>query len=172
MHAVRRIQGHDTAVSQAHGRIGVGILRNPFRSAEVVEQAGITAFGLAHLRAERSLNYFREAWLGPSEALLVANRVSSYLGKLDRLKLDSLKIDSKDAQSVVAGSGRLRRNYDVETDRDLLAKMIVNFTKHVPREMWGEQLTEMYDAAGGDADRMAREAFDASFCSDPDRYDA
>ena len=122
--------------------------------------------------AERSLNYFREAWLGPSEALLVANRVSSYLGKLDRLKLDSLKIDSKDAQSVVAGSGRLRRNYDVETDRDLLAKMIVNFTKHVPREMWGEQLTEMYDAAGGDADRMAREAFDASFCSDPDRYDA
>ena len=50
--------------------------------------------------------------------------------------------------------------------------MIVNFTKHVPREMWGEQLTEMYDAAGGDADRMAREAFDASFCSDPDRYDA
>lgn len=28
-------------------------------------------------------------------------------------------------------------------------------------------------AAGrGDADRMAREAFDASFCSDPDRYDA
>ncbi len=102
----------------------------------------------------------------------MANRVSSYLGKLDRLKLDSLKIDSKDAQSVVAGSGRLRRNYDVETDRDLLAKMIVNFTKHVPREMWGEQLTEMYDAAGGDADRMAREAFDASFCSDPDRYDA
>ena len=37
--------------------------------------------------AERNLNYFREAWLGPSEALLVANRVSSYLGKLDRLKL-------------------------------------------------------------------------------------
>ena len=29
--------------------------------------------------AERNLNYFREAWLGPSEALLVANRVSSYL---------------------------------------------------------------------------------------------
>ena len=30
----------------------------------------------------------------------------------------------------------------------------------------------MYDKAGGNADRMARAAFDASFCSDPARYDA
>ena len=122
--------------------------------------------------AERDLNYFREAWLGPSEALLVANRVSSYLGKLDRLKTDTLDVRSKDAQSVVAGSARLRGNYDTATDRDLLARMLVNFTANVPREMWGGQLEEMYDAAGGDADRMAREAFDASFCSDPERYDA
>ena len=126
----------------------------------------------ARRSAERDLNYFREAWLGPSEALLVANRVSSYLGKLDRLKLDTLDVRSKDAQSVVAGSGRLRRNYDAATDRDLLARMLVNFTANVPREMWGEQLQAMYDAAGGDADRMAREAFDASFCSDAGRYDA
>ena len=122
--------------------------------------------------AERNLNYFREAWLGPSEALLVANRVSSYLGKLERLKQDSLIVDSKDARSVVAGSGRLRRNYDAATDRDLLARMVVNFTANVPREMWGVQLQAMYDQAGGDADRMARAAFDASFCSDPVRYDA
>lgn len=122
--------------------------------------------------AERNLNYFREAWLGPSEALLVANRVSSYLGKLERLKQDSLIVDSKDARSVVAGSGRLRRNYDAATDRDLLARMVVNFTANVPREMWGAQLQAMYDKAGGNADRMARAAFDASFCSDPARYDA
>ena len=122
--------------------------------------------------AERNLNYFREAWLGPSEALLVANRVSSYLGKLERLKQDSLIVDSKDARSVVAGSGRLRRNYDAATDRDLLARMVVNFTANVPREMWGAQLQAMYDKAGGNADRMARAAFDASFCSDLARYDA
>lgn len=126
----------------------------------------------ARRSAEHDLNYFREAWLGPSEALLVANRVSSHLGKLDRLKLDTLNVCSKDAQSVVAGSGRLRRNYDAATDRDLLARMLVNFTANVPREMWGEQLQAMYDAAGGDADRMTREAFDASFCSDAVRYDA
>ena len=38
--------------------------------------------------------------------------------------------------------------------------------------MWGAQLQAMYDKAGGNADRMARAAFDASFCSDPARYDA
>ena len=50
--------------------------------------------------------------------------------------------------------------------------MVVNFTANVPREMWGAQLQAMYDKAGGNADRMARAAFDASFCSDPARYDA
>ncbi len=122
--------------------------------------------------AERNLNYFREAWLGPSEALLTANRLSSYLGKLDRLKIDTLDVRSKDAASVIANGKRLRRNYDAATDRDVLARMMVNFTANVPREMWGEALGRMYDAAGGDAERMAREAFDASFCTDADRYAA
>lgn len=116
--------------------------------------------------AERNLNYFREAWLGPSEALLVANRVSSYLGKLERLKQDSLIVDSKDARSVVAGSGRLRRNYDAATDRDLLARMVVNFTANVPREMWGAQLQAMYDKGGRQCrPAMAPCGVRASFCS-------
>lgn len=126
----------------------------------------------ARREAERNLNYFREAWLGPSEALLVANRVSSFLAKLDRTKRDSLRLADQDAQAVLKGSGRLRRNYDAATDRDLLARMVLNFTANVPREMWGETLAAMYDAAGGDADRMAREAFDSSFCSSAERYDA
>lgn len=126
----------------------------------------------ARREAERALNYFREAWLGPSEALLTANRVASFLGKLDRLHCDSLCVADRDAQGVVAGSRRLRRNYDPETDRDLFIRMATNFTDSVPREMWGEPLRRMYDAAAGDAVRMAREAFDASFCSTAERYDA
>lgn len=122
--------------------------------------------------AERALNYFREAWLGPSEALLAANRVSSFLGKLDRTHRDTLRLSDKDAQGVVSGSGRLRRNYDPATDRDLLTGMLVNFTDSVPRELWGGTLARMYDAAGGDAARLAREAFDASFCATAERYDA
>lgn len=126
----------------------------------------------ARCGAECNLNYFREAWLGPSNALLTANRLSSFLGKLDRLKIDTFDIRSKDAKSVVDNGERLRRNYDAATDRDLFARMMVSFTANVPREMWGDALCRMYDAASGDAERMAREAFDASFCSDPDRYAA
>lgn len=120
--------------------------------------------------AECALNYFREAWLGPSEALLTANRVSSYLGKLDRTGRDSLKLSDKDAAGVLNASFRLRQNYDPATDRDLFARMAVNFTNHVPRDLWGSALVRMYEAAGCDADRMARSAFDSSFCTTADRF--
>lgn len=122
--------------------------------------------------AEVALNYFREAWLGPSEALLTANRVASYLGKLERTHRDSLRRSDEDVAGVLRAGFRLRKNYDPATDRDLFARMAVNFTASVPREMWGEALCRQYDAAGGDADRMARAAFDASFCSSADRFDA
>lgn len=121
--------------------------------------------------AERALNYFRETWLGPSEALLTANRVSSYLGKLDRMNRDSLRLEDEDAAGVLRANFRMSREYDPDTDRDIFARMAVNFTASVPKDMWGEALTQMYEAAGGDADRMAREAFDASFCSTADRFD-
>ncbi|WP_295939396.1 S46 family peptidase [uncultured Alistipes sp.] len=126
----------------------------------------------ARREAEHNLNYFREAWFGVSEALLVANRLSSYLGKLDRLGRDSLDITTADAQSIVAGSGRLRRNYDAATDRDLLARMMTNFMQNIPRTEWGGCLPSLYDAAEGDIEWLARKSFDDSFCSDPERYDA
>ena len=126
----------------------------------------------ARREAVRNRTWFQEAWLGPSEALLTANRVSSYLSKLARLKIDTLDIRSKESLNLLANSGRLRRNYDAATDRELFARMTVNFTAHVPRKLWGRTLERMYDRCEGNADRMAREAFDASFCSDAERYDA
>ncbi|MDE6864661.1 MAG: S46 family peptidase [Alistipes sp.] len=126
----------------------------------------------ARREAVRHLNHFRESWLGPSEALLVGNRISSYLARLDRLKRDTLDINSKDASGVRSNSGRLRRNYDAATDRELLARMLVCFTDSVPRNLWGDGLREMYDAAGGDAARLAYNAFDRSICSDAERFDA
>ncbi len=126
----------------------------------------------ARREAVRHLNHFRESWLGPSEALLVGNRISSYLARLDRLKRDTLDIKAQDAAGVRSNSGRLRRNYDAATDRELLARMLVCFTDSVPRDLWGDGLRTMYDAAGGDAVRMAYEAFDRSVCSDAKRFDA
>lgn len=122
--------------------------------------------------AERHLNHFRESWLGPSQALLAANRIVSFLDKLDRQHRDTLRLTDRDARGIVEGASRLRRNYDRDTDRDLLARMLTDFTASVPRALWGEGLATMFDRAGGDADRMAREAFDASICSSAERYDA
>ena len=50
--------------------------------------------------------------------------------------------------------------------------MLVCFTDSVPRNLWGDGLREMYDAAGGDAARLAYDAFDRSICSDAERFDA
>ena len=120
--------------------------------------------------AERDLCYFRETWLGPSQALLAANRVVSYLGRLERTGRDTLRPADEDARSVVEGYRRLCDGYNPATDRDLLARSMASFTASVPRGLWGAALRELFDAAGGDADRMAREAFDASFCADAERY--
>lgn len=126
----------------------------------------------ARREAIRNRTWFQEAWLGPSEALLTANRVSSFLSKLRRMKCDTFDIRSKECRGMVGNSARLREGYDAATDRELFARMTVNFTANVPRKLWGEELERMYHRYEGDADRMAREAFDASFCSDADRYDA
>ncbi len=53
-----------------------------------------------------------------------------------------------------------------------MARMMVRFTESVPRKLWGNGLCRMYDEAGGDAYEMACDAFDHSFCTDADRFDA
>lgn len=120
--------------------------------------------------AERNLNYFRETWLGPSDALLTATRVVSCLRRADKLNVDTIEAGSQLAKDFDAAGFRLREGYDAATDRELIISMVSHFLAEVPRDMWGEDLAEMYDAAGGDSRRMVAEAFDSSFCSDCDRY--
>ena len=122
--------------------------------------------------AQRHLNHFRESWLGPSEALLVGNRLTSYLARLERLGIDTLDILAKDAAGLRSNVARLRGNYDAATDRELFIRMVRRFTDSIPHTLWGEELNRLYDAAGGDAERMAAEAFDGSVCSDADRFEA
>ncbi len=132
---------------------------------------------LEHLRqgyaarrdAEHDLNYLREAWLGPSEALLTANRLGAYLAKLRRQKDTLVVASSKEIRELVS-FGHLTKSYDAPTDRELFVNMVNVFTRNVPREMWGEKMQRMFDRFGGDATRMAEEAFDGSFCSDADRF--
>lgn len=124
----------------------------------------------ARREAVRCRSWFQEAWLSPSEALLAANRVASVIRRLERDGVEVIDTADRRTRGLVAGLARLRRNYDRETDRRLFVRMVPMFTSNVPRAMWGDRLRSELDRFGGDAAAMAAAAFDASFCSDADRY--
>ena len=124
------------------------------------------------IRAEavRERSWFQEAWISPSEALLVANRVSSMLARLRRENVSVLDPSCPEVRKLAFNRSKLGDNYDRGTDRRLFVKLVGMFTENVPRRMWGEYLNAEYDRFGGDAEAMAAAAFDASFCSDAGRY--
>lgn len=108
--------------------------------------------------------WFQEAWLGPSQALIAANRVASALSRMK--ETDTLRAGSPEMERLAAGGRPRMRGYDPITDRELLVRCLRRFLEHVPREMWGEGLAAAWDRCGGDAERLAGEAFDGSFCRD------
>ena len=120
----------------------------------------------ARRTAERDLNYLRETWLGPSQALITANRVASSLARLARQHEDTLRASSPAAEGLSLFARRLDANYDRATDRALFVALGSEFLNHVPRALWGEDLARMYDAAGGNAAQFLGDAFDRSFCRD------
>ena len=113
--------------------------------------------------AERNLNYFRETWLGPVQALLLANRISSYAARLKREGVDTILRGGKHALHFQAMAHPLSQDYDAETDRELFIVMSHEFAKHVPPTMWGEGFHSLLTQADGDVSKMAARAFDHSF---------
>lgn len=114
--------------------------------------------------------WFQEAWLGPSQALLAANRLNSALARLLRDGVDSIRVDSKENESLLGGGKRLQQNYDRATDSLLFVTMTTNFCAHVPQEMWGEGMRKAWEQYNGNVSRMAAEAFAASICRDWQSY--
>ena len=112
--------------------------------------------------------WFQESWLGPSQALIAANRIASALAKLD--PADTLKPGSPLFSRLASGGRPLSGNYDAQTDRELLIRCVRHFTDNVPRSMWGDALSGAFDRFGGDAGLLAAEAFDGSFCRDASSY--
>ena len=93
--------------------------------------------------------WFQESWLGPSQALIAANRIASALAKLD--PADTLKPGSPLFSRLASGGRPLSGNYDAQTDRELLIRCVRHFTDNVPRSMWGDALSGAFDRFGGDA---------------------
>ena len=124
----------------------------------------------ARREAERVRTWFQEAWLTPSHALIVANRVASALLRLEKEGVDTVRVGTKSHESLLSAGASLATNYDAATDRELLVHCQAAFLREVPRTMWGEALAADYDRCAGDAEKLLGEAFDASFCRDAAAY--
>lgn len=113
--------------------------------------------------------WFQESWLGPSQALIAANRIASALARRD--PADTLRAGDALFDRLAAAGRPLARDYDAQTDRELLVRCVRHFTDNVPRSMWGDRLSAEYDRCAGDAGQLAAEAFDGSFCRDAASYE-
>lgn len=151
--------------------IGQWIAADPDRAARYGTLIADLERGYAARRdAMKVRTWFQESWLGPSQALIAANRIASALAKLD--PADTLKVGSPLFKRLASGGRPLAGNYDAQTDRELLVRCARHFTDNVPRSMWGEALAAAFDRFGGDTGRLAAEAFDNSFCRDAESYRA
>ncbi len=124
----------------------------------------------ARQEAVRVRTWYQETWFGPSRALIAANRVWSLIERLERNKMGELKVGSSEWGNLDRATHHLAENYDMATDRELFIYSVTEFTRTVPRSMWGEHLTKEYERYAGDAARLAGEAFDASFCRSAESY--
>lgn len=112
--------------------------------------------------------WFQESWLGPSQALIAANRIASSLAS--RAASDTSPVEEALLKRLAGGVRPLEQNYDAQTDRELFIRCLRHFVDNVPRSMWGDSLAARYDRYGGRAEQLAAEAFDGSFCRDADPY--
>lgn len=122
--------------------------------------------------ALRQLNYFRETWLGPSQTILTANRISSYIHKLQRQKIDTLKVGSTQMEHILGCGKALKINYDRSTERELLMTMTQSFVEHTPKDLLGEKFIEK--VGGTTKEKVAKmilNAFDHSFCQDAEHFE-
>ncbi len=124
----------------------------------------------AREEAVRVRTWYQETWFGPSRALIAANRVWSLIERMTRDKKSKLEVGSSDWKSLDRATHHLADNYDSSTDRELFLYTVKGFTQSVPRSMWGEHLRSEYDRYEGDVERLAREAFDGSFCRSAESY--
>ncbi len=126
----------------------------------------------ARSSALRAKNYYQEAWLRPSETMMMANRLASMTNAMERQSVSTVKDGDKAFANVRSSVARIAKNYDPATDLDVMVRMVRIYTDSVPRSYWGEHLTRLYDNHNGDVATFVTDAFDKSCCSNFDRMKA
>ncbi len=139
---------------------------DPARKAQYGDLLGSLQRGFkCRICAKREKNYYHEAWISPSDVLMTANRLSVVVNRMQREKIERLQVHDKEFRGVKSNTRRMMKEVDVDTDREVLTRMMQSFTDSVSREMWGEQLCAMYDRFHGNVPALVEAAYANTCCT-------
>lgn len=124
----------------------------------------------ARKEAIKARTWYQESWFMPSKALVATNRFSSLAARLLRDGCDTLRHTSKEAKGLLKAVSHLEEGYDEQTDRALFINALKDFVREVDPELWGEHLRQEMARYDGQAEQLAAEAFDGSFCRNATCY--
>ena len=119
----------------------------------------------ARAEAVRRKNYFQEAWISPSDALMTGFRVASMVNRMRKEKIDSVRVTDKAFAYALNLTKKMYAAYDPATDQEIFAAMLKLFTDNVPPQMWGDYLQQVYTRYDGNSEAIADYAFRNSACA-------
>lgn len=119
----------------------------------------------ARAEAVREKCYYQETWIRPSDVMMTANRLGTLVDRMRRDGIASVQDGDKNFAGVKSNTRRMMKDFDLATDKEVLTRMMESFTGNVPREMWGEQLPQLYDRFKGDVPALVDYAFENTCCT-------
>lgn len=111
---------------------------------------------------------FSERWFGISEAMIMANRLASQVGRLKQRGEYMLDLNDGKQGRLAASIERLAKA-DPETDRALFVEVGSTFFDKVPHDYLVKPVRERLAEFGGDARKMLEWTYDNSCCASPER---
>lgn len=147
-------------------RLAAWIDADPARRAEYGDLLANLKKGYeARAEAVREKCYYQETWIRPSDVMMTANRLGTLVDRMQRDGIASVQDGDKNFAGVKSNTRRMMKDFDLATDKEVLTRMMESFTGNVPREMWGEQLPQLYDRFKGDVPALVDYAFENTCCT-------
>jgi len=84
---------------------------------------------------------------------------------MQRDGIASVQDGDKNFAGVKSNTRRMMKDFDLATDKEVLTRMMESFIDNVPREMWGEQLPQLYDRFKGNVPALVDYAFENTCCT-------
>ena len=116
-------------------------------------------------QAVREKCYYQETWIRPSDVMMTANRLGTLVDRMQRDGIASVQDGDKNFAGVKSNTRRMMKDFDLATDKEVLTRMMESFIDNVPREMWGEQLPQLYDRFKGNVPALVDYAFENTCCT-------